>query len=170
MGDPYISEIRLFSFAFAPKGWSLCNGQILPINQNQALFALIGSTYGGDGTATFALPNLQGTVPIGASDTYPLGKAGGENLHVLTTNEIPAHTHTISANPSAVDGTNLFASDFLSASPANIYASNAPANQLTSLVQGTISNAGLSEGHQNMMPSLSLTFCIALQGLYPSPT
>lgn len=166
MGDPYLSEIRLFSFAFAPKGWSLCNGQLLPINQNQALFSIIGTIYGGDGTTTFALPNLQGSVPIGASDAYPLGKAGGENVHVLTTNEIPAHNHTISANPSTDGGTNIIAGDVIGASTTNIYASNAPT--LTSLVSSTISNAGLSQGHQNMMPSMAFTFCIALQGIYPA--
>jgi microcystin-dependent protein len=166
VSEAYISEIRIFSFDYPPKGWAACNGQTLPINQYQALFSLLGTLYGGDGVSTFALPNLQGSVPIGVSNQYGLGKAGGENLHVLTTNEIPNHGHPAQGNPSTTGGSNIVAGDYFGASTVNIYA---PATNTVTLVSQTISNAGLSQGHQNMMPSLLVNYCIALQGIYPSP-
>lgn len=166
MAEPYISEIRIFSFDFAPRGWALCNGQLLPINQYQALYALLGKTYGGDGQTNFALPNLQGSVPIGVSNQYGLGKAGGENLHVLTTAEIPTHGHPAQGNPSIEGGNNIVGGDFFGATTTNIYG---PAINTVTLVTDTISNAGLSQGHQNMMPSLMVNYCIALVGIYPSP-
>src|SRR5437762_14186154 len=98
MAEPFLSEIRIMSFGFAPKGWALCNGQLLPINQNQALFSLLGTTYGGDGRVNFALPNLQGNVPIHVGSGFPLGEKGGEQAHTLSIAELPAHIHVASAN------------------------------------------------------------------------
>src|SRR5688572_10511758 len=103
MADPFLSEIRLFSFGYAPKGWALCNGQLLPINQNQALFSLLGTTYGGDGRVNFALPNLQGRVPIHAGNGHTLGEKGGEQAHTLSMVEIPQHTHSARASPANAD-------------------------------------------------------------------
>lgn len=163
MAEPFLSEIRLFSFNFAPKGWALCNGQLLPINQNQALFSLLGTTYGGDGRVNFALPNLQGRVPIHMSSGHTLGESAGEQNHTLSLAEIPQHTHSANASPANADapvpGNNLLAS------ANNLYA--APAN-LTSLLPASVGNAGGSQAHLNMQPFLTINFCIALQGIFPS--
>lgn len=163
MAEPFLSEIRLFSFNFAPKGWAQCNGQLLPINQNQALFSLLGTTYGGNGQTTFALPNLQGRVPIHMGSGHTLGELGGEQSHTLTLTEIPQHTHIAHASPANADapvpGNNLLAS------ANNVYAP--PAN-LTSLHPASITNAGGSQPHLNMQPFLTVNFCIALQGIFPS--
>ena len=167
MAEPFLSEIRLFSFNFAPKGWALCNGQLLPINQNQALFALLGTTYGGDGRVNFALPNLQGRVPIHRSNSHTLGERAGEQAHTLTQNEMPTHNHFAFANPTP--GTqNVPASNMMFAQrAAEIY--HGPSN-LTPMVAGTITNVGGSQAHLNMQPFLVLNFCIALQGIFPSQT
>lgn len=167
MADPFLSEIRLFSFGFAPRGWALCNGQLLPINQNQALFSLLGTTYGGDGRVNFALPNLQGRVPIHVGSGHTLGERAGEQAHTLSTSELPAHTHAAQASGTA--GTqNVPANDLmLSQRAAEIY--RAPSN-LAPMVAGTVTNAGSSQAHPNMQPFLTLNFCIALQGIFPSPS
>jgi microcystin-dependent protein len=160
-----MSEIRLMSFAFPPKGWALCNGQQLPINQNQALFSLLGTVYGGNGQTTFKLPNLQGMVAVHQGSGFPIGQTGGEQSHTLTVSEMPMHLHVASA--SSADGSavtpvgNLFAR----AAPANPYI--APAN-LGPLNAGTLSSTGGSQPHDNMQPYLVLSFCIALQGIFPS--
>lgn len=163
MAEPFLSEIRLFSFNFAPKGWALCNGQLLPINQNQALFSLLGTTYGGNGQTNFALPNLQGRVPIHFGGSHTLGETGGEQNHTLTQAELPPHTHVARASPanadSPVPGNNLLAS------ANNLYTS--PLN-LTALLPASVSSAGGSQAHLNMQPFLTLNFCIALQGIFPS--
>jgi microcystin-dependent protein len=166
VAEPFLSEIRIMSFGFPPKGWAECNGQLLPINQNQALFALIGTTYGGDGQRTFALPNLQGRTPIHAGDGYALGQAGGEPAHTLASAEMPGHTHTLAASTSATGG---------SASPANAYLGGgnnvyaAPtAGTLTTLTPASVSSVGGGQAHENRQPFLALTFCIALQGIFPS--
>jgi len=160
---PYISEIRIMSFGFAPKGWAQCNGQLLPINQNQALFSLIGTTYGGDGRTTFGLPNLQGRIPLHTGGGFELGSMGGEQAHTLTVGEIPMHTHTVSA--SSVDGDSpLPAGNYLGAAD-NFYA---PPVNAVSLQQATVSNAGGGQPHDNMQPYLVLNYCIALQGIFPS--
>lgn len=165
MAEPFLSEIRLFSFNFAPRGWALCNGQLLPINQNQALFALLGTTFGGDGRVNFALPNLQGRVPIHTGDGHTLGERAGESAHTITIPEMPAHTHTAQASPAAgtqnVPANNLV----LAQRAAEIYHAS---SNLGSMSAGTISNAGGSQAHQNMQPYLTLNFCIALQGIFPS--
>ncbi len=165
MAEPFLSEIRMFSFNFAPRGWALCNGQILPINQNQALFALIGTTYGGDGRVTFALPNLQGRVPIHVGNGHTLGERAGEQAHTVSVAEMPAHTHV--AQASAAAGTqNVPANNMmLSQRAAEIY--RAPSSPAP-MVANTLSNAGGSQAHLNMQPFLALNFCIALQGIFPS--
>jgi microcystin-dependent protein len=153
------------SFVFAPKGWALCNGQFLPINQNQALFSLLGTTYGGNGQTTFALPNLQGRVPIHTGDnTFSLGQAGGETAHTLTTGELPAHLHGVAASTVSTGGNDNPTGRFLG-SANNVYA--APSN-LTPMNAGTIANTGGSQAHLNQQPFLTLSFCIALQGIFPS--
>ena len=165
MAEPFLSEIRLFSFGFAPKGWALCNGQLLPINQNQALFSLLGTTYGGDGRVNFALPNLQGNVAIHMGNGHVLGERGGEQAHTLSIPEMPAHTHTVQAS-SAVGTQNVPANNMmLSQRAAEIY--RAPSN-LAPMVSGTLANTGGSQPHLNMQPFLTLNFCIALQGIFPS--
>ena len=165
MAEPFLSEIRMFSFNFAPRGWALCNGQILPINQNQALFSLLGTTYGGDGRVSFALPNLQGRVPIHVGNGHTLGERAGEQAHTVSVAEMPAHTHA--AQASAAAGTqNVPANNMmLSQRAAEIY--RAPSSPVP-MVAGTLSNAGGSQAHLNMQPFLALNFCIALQGIFPS--
>jgi microcystin-dependent protein len=165
MADPFISEIRIVSFGFAPRGWALCDGQLLPINQNQALFSLLGTTYGGNGQTTFALPDLRGRVPIHTGGNHTLGERGGEQAHTLSISELPAHTHPAMA--SAATGTqNVPANNMmLSQRAAEIY--RAPSN-LGAMVAGTVGNTGGSQAHLNMQPYLALNFCIALVGIFPS--
>lgn len=164
MSEPFLSEIRLMSFAFAPEGWASCDGQLLPINQNQALFSLLGTTYGGDGRVNFALPDLRGRTPIHVSYVYSLGERGGETAHTLSISELPAHTHPVMASSS--DGNQPDpAGNLLARAPDNFYT---PAVDLNRLNASTVSSAGGSQGHLNMQPYLALFFCIALQGIFPS--
>lgn len=167
MAEPFLSEIRIFSFGFAPKGWALCDGQLLPINQNQALFSLLGTTYGGDGRVNFALPNLQSRTPIHMGSGHTLGERGGEQAHTLSISELPTHTHSLMAS----------SSDATAAIPtANYLARSAPGNPyiaptaLGALIAGTVTNTGGSQAHLNMQPFLVLNFSIALQGIFPSQT
>jgi microcystin-dependent protein len=149
------------SFVFAPKGWALCNGQFLPINQNQPLFSLLGTTYGGDGRLTFALPDLRGRVPIHRSGGFTQGTRGGEEAHTLSQNELPRHNHSFSAsstNADAPDPTMLAKSN-------NVYG---PAGNPTTLSPASISSTG-AQPHENMQPYSVISFCIALQGIFPSP-
>jgi microcystin-dependent protein len=164
MAEPFLSEIRIFSFQFAPKGWALCNGQLLPINQNQALFSLLGTTFGGDGRVNFALPDQRGRVPIHVGDGHTLGEKGGEQAHTLSISEIPTHVHT--ANAQTGNAATPIPAGNLLAAANNMYA--APTN-LVSLTPQTIGNVGGSQAHLNMQPFLTLSFCIALQGIFPSP-
>ena len=164
MSTPFLSEIKIVSFNFAPKGWALCNGQLLPINQNQALFSLLGTTYGGDGRVNFALPNLQGRIPNHVGNGFTLGQAGGEIAHTVNISEMPAHTHTPLGNksnpatsPSCAG--NLWGFD----NGQYINASNGVMNP------ASITNTGGSQPHDNMSPYLVLNFVIALQGIFPSP-
>jgi microcystin-dependent protein len=152
------------SFNFAPKGWALCNGQLLPINQNQALFALLGTTFGGDGKVNFGLPDLRGKVPIHVGNGHTLGQTGGEQAHTLTINELPTHTHQASF-PNAAPTVALPPGN-LPGQGANLYG---PATSLTALAPATVTSFGGSQAHSNMQPYLGLTFCIALQGIFPSP-
>jgi microcystin-dependent protein len=165
MSDPFLSEIRIMSFVFAPKGWALCNGQLLPINQNQALFSLLGTTFGGDGRVNFALPDLRGRVPIHVGSGHTLGERAGEQAHTLTTAELPAHNHAVNASTTASGGTDNPTDNFLG-SASNLY--HTPAS-LTPMNPGTIGNRGGSQAHQNMQPFLTFNFCIALVGIFPSP-
>jgi microcystin-dependent protein len=166
MADPFLAEIRVVSFGYAPQGWALCNGQFLPINQNQALFSLLGTTYGGDGRTTFALPDLRGRTPIHVGDGHVLGERGGEEAHTLTVAELPAHTHA--GNASSSPGDDPDPTGNLLASPLNL-SYRAPGAGQTSLAPATVASVGGSQAHENMQPYLALNFCIALTGIFPSP-
>jgi microcystin-dependent protein len=166
MAEPFMSEIKIMSFNFPPKGWALCNGQLLPINQNQALFSLLGTTYGGNGQTNFALPNLQGRTPVHRGNGHTLGETGGQESHTLTPSEMPTHTHTMNASSSPGNDVGSGAPLVL-ASPLNqTYRSGT--GSLQSLAAGTVTNTGGSQPHENMQPYLTLSFCIALQGIFPS--
>jgi len=167
MAEPFLSEIRLMSFQFAPKGWALCNGQLLPINQNQALFSLLGTTFGGDGRVNFALPDLRGRVPIHEGAGHTLGERGGEQAHTLTVGELPTHTHAVNAATAAAGGAVSPAGRVLGAVP-NGYRSPA-GGSLGAMRPDSVTNTGGSQAHLNLQPYLTLSFCIALQGIFPSP-
>ena len=167
MAEPFLAEIRVFSFSFAPKGWALCNGQLLPINQNQALFSLLGTTYGGDGRVISALPDLRARVPTPADSGPTLGKRGGEASHTLSPAELPAHTHAVHA--SSAEGDSVVPTGNLLASPLN-QTYRAPGQGPTTLDPGSIPAVGGSQAHLNLEPFLTLSFCIALQGIFPSAT
>lgn len=165
MAEPFLAEIRIMSFGFAPKGWAMCNGQLLPINQNQALFSLLGTTYGGDGRVNFGLPNLQGRTPIHSGNGHVLGERAGEQAHTLIASELPQHTHV--AQGSNNNGDSVTPLGNVLGGVSNMYA---PAGNLTSLNPATITSVGGSQAHLNMQPFLALNFCIALQGIFPSQT
>src|SRR4051794_988087 len=163
--DPFLGEIRLMSFNFAPRGWAQCNGQLLPINQNQALFALLGTQFGGNGQTTFGLPDLRDRVPVhlGGSMTS-VGQRGGEAAHTLSVNELPAHTHVVSASSATTGGTAQPTGRYLGGI-GNGY--HAPASGVA-LRPGTVANTGGGQAHTNQQPYLTLMFCIALAGIFPS--
>lgn len=163
MSEPFLSEIKIVSFNFAPKGWAQCNGQLLPINQNQALFSLLGTTYGGNGQTNFALPNLQGNVPIHVGQGHRLGETAGEASHTLVMGEMPQHIHT--AQGTGTNGDTVIPGGGVLGGAAGLYGG---ASNLTSLLPASVSNAGGSQPHENRQPYLVLTFCIALQGIFPS--
>lgn len=165
MAEPFLGEVRLFSFVFAPKGWALCNGQLLPINQNQALFSLLGTTYGGDGRVNFALPNLQGRAPVfgGQDGGVSLGESGGAVNHTLTSAEIAAHNHPVNASSSNANvGTPV--NNTWATLSTNAYATVATGSMNASAIGTT----GGSQAHTNTQPYLVISFCIALQGIFPS--
>jgi len=167
MSEPFLGEIKIISWNYPPKGWAFTNGQFLPINQNQALFSLLGTTYGGNGQTTFALPDFRGKVPLHVGQGYIQGQAGGESSHTISQSEMPAHTHPMMASSQAAN-----------ASPptpiANILGSSAPGqayNSPTGLVAmnpASITSVGGSQAHNNMQPYLVLNFIIALIGIFPS--
>jgi microcystin-dependent protein len=165
VAEPFLSEIRMMSFVFPPKGWALSNGQLLPINQNQALFSLLGTTFGGDGRVNFALPDLRGRTPIHVGGGHTVGERGGEQAHTLSIAEIPTHTHALNVS-SAASGGNVSPAGRVLGGANNAY--HSPAN-LTSLNPQSVSNVGGSQAHLNMQPFLTLSFCVALQGIFPSP-
>ncbi|ARP62756.1 phage tail protein [Mesorhizobium sp. WSM1497] len=164
MSEPFISEIRIMSFIFAPKGWALCNGQLLPINQNQALFSLLGTTFGGDGRVNFALPDYRGRVPIHVGGGHTLGERGGEQVHTLSIAELPFHSHVEQATTASADVP--VPTGNLLATVANTYT---PPGNVTAMDPGTLASVGNNQAHLNMQPFLTLSFCIALQGIFPSP-
>ncbi len=165
MAEPFLSEIRIMSFVFAPKGWALCNGQLLPINQNQALFSLLGTTFGGDGRVNFALPDLRGRTPIHVGSGHTLGERGGEQAHTLSIAELPTHTHVLSASSSTGTATTATGNVYGKAL-GNVFGA---AQSLVAMNAGAVTNTGGSQAHLNMQPFLTLSFCIALQGIFPSP-
>ena len=165
MAEPFLSEIRIMSFVFAPRGWALCNGQLLPINQNQALFSLLGTTFGGDGRVNFALPDLRGRTPIHVGSSHTLGERGGEQAHTLSIAELPMHAHV--ANSTSVNGNTPVPTGNLLGQANNAYST---ASNLISLNPSSVANVGGSQAHLNMQPFLTLNFSIALQGIFPSPT
>jgi microcystin-dependent protein len=168
MSGFFLSEIRLVSFDYAPNGWAECNGQLLPINQNQALFALLGTTYGGDGQTTFALPDLRGRVPMHVGGGHDLGERAGEQAHTLSSSEAPTHTHQVNASNSNANA-NAASAGILAVSQGTIYLNpNQTSPNLTTLNTNTVGNVGGSQAHVNMQPYLTLTFMIALQGIFPS--
>jgi microcystin-dependent protein len=163
MSDPYIGEIKVISFNFAPRGWAFCNGQLLPINQNQALFSILGTMYGGNGQTNFALPNFQAKMPIHQGQGYTVGQTGGEVAHTLTINEMPAHNHPAMGAATATGG-----------SPnGTVWAPAEGALEFfptpnTTMSPAAINNAGGSQPHNNEAPYLVLNFIIALVGIFPS--
>ncbi|HEX9375504.1 MAG TPA: tail fiber protein [Actinomycetota bacterium] len=170
-GTPFLGELRIFSFVYAPKGWAQCNGQVLPINQNQALFSLLGTMYGGNGQTTFALPNMQGRIPIHVGNGHTQGETAGSTSVTLNIQQLPTHLHLLTGstksdrdtpNPNTTDPTNALFAD----TQAKIYAP--PQGNLTTLAPAVISNVGGSQPHTNEQPYLTLNFCIALQGIFPS--
>ena len=171
MADPFVAEIRIMGSNFAPKGWALCNGQLLPISQNTALFSLIGTYYGGDGKSTFALPNLQGKAPMhwgqgpGLSERF-LGEDQGVEAVSLLTSEIPAHNHTMRGNPNVIGNFNLPGGNVFAESGnprASVYSTSAP-----SIKGGELSVMGSDYPHNNMQPYLVMNFVIAMQGIFPA--
>lgn len=163
MAEPFLAELRVFSFNFAPKGWATCNGQLLPINQNQALFSLLGTTYGGNGQTNFALPDLRGRVPMHAGAGYARGERPGAGSVTLTQAQMPAHGHVLNATTASADRSTP--ADGLFAPNPDRYGTT---GTLTTLSPASVTSAGGSQPHTNVQPSLALTLCIALQGIFPS--
>jgi|SRR6185312_11823309 len=177
MSTPFMGQIEIFSFNFAPKGWSLCNGQLLPINQNQALFSLLGTVYGGDGRVNFALPDLRSRVPIHFGSGFTLGEKGGSEAVTINQSSMPAHTHSLQGDSNAGtvntpasntvlgvgNGTQNPGTPFV----ISIYGNPQPSG---TLAPQTIGNTGGNQAHTNLMPYLCLNMCIALQGIFPSQT
>lgn len=163
MSEPFLAEIRMVGFNFAPRGWAFCDGQILPINQNQSLYSLLGTTYGGDGRTSFALPDLRGRSPMHVSSNHPEGSKGGEETHTLAGNEIPNHDHILQGTTE--NANQPVPTNALLAAANNVYGGP---NNLVGLRADSVSNAGGSQAHENMQPFIALNFCIALQGLFPS--
>lgn len=164
MGTPYLSEIRMMTFNFAPKGWATCNGQFLPINQNQALFSLLGTTYGGNGQTTFSLPDLRGRTPIHRGGEFSsLGQTGGTESVTISAQQMPLHTHRVNASSDAAT-VNVATGNRLAVSSSTY----TPPSNLTALGATEVSSFGGSQPHNNMQPFTVLNFCIALQGAFPS--
>jgi microcystin-dependent protein len=182
MSEPFLSEIKVVSFNYPPKGWALCNGQLMPINQNQALFALLGTTYGGNGQTNFALPNLRGRVPIHFGGSHNLGEAAGSTSVTITQQTMPTHTHIMQASTTAVAATtvnsvpgNAGTNKFLAPSIASLQGGQTSAlnlygnpTNLGAMAPNAVTSVGGSQPHNNMMPYLTLNFIIALQGIFPS--
>lgn len=168
MAEPFLAEIRIMSFNFPPKGWALCNGQLLLINQNTALFSLLGTTFGGDGRVNFALPDYRGRTPIHTGSGHTLGERGGEQAHTLSIAEIPTHDHGL--NLMNVTGTNSPLGTPSLSNSGDERGFTSTSLNVTDMGSQTITNVGGSQAHLNMQPFLTLSFCIALQGIFPSST
>jgi microcystin-dependent protein len=167
MAEPFLSEIRIMSFVFAPKGWALCNGQLMPINQNQPLFSLLGTTFGGDGRVNFALPDLRGRTPIHVGSGHTLGERGGEQAHTLSIAELPTHVHAFNVTNNVATTSNPANTTILGKAAGSFLYSQA--NNLAAMSPDAVGHTGGSQAHLNMQPFLTLSFCIALQGIFPSP-
>jgi microcystin-dependent protein len=180
MSTPFMGQIEIFSFNFAPKGWTLCNGQLLPINQNQALFSLLGTMYGGNGQTTFALPDLRSRIPVSMGPQNTIGTAAGQENHTLIMSEMTQHTHQMMADGTTTadkntsspgnSGSTVLGNSGGTQSPGSpfsvaIYSKSGPNG---TLAPGVIGNAGGSQAHTNIQPYLTLNFSIALQGIFPS--
>ena len=164
MSAPFLAEIKIISWNFAPQGWAFCNGQSLPINQNQALFALLGTTYGGNGTTTFALPDLRSRSPVHFGNGIVLGERAGEEAHTLTIPELPAHLHSVQGNSAAVNIGSPIGNTWGDSGVSNAYSNTSDA----AMNPAAVSTVGGSQPHTNMPPYLVLNFVIALQGIFPS--
>jgi microcystin-dependent protein len=166
MAEPFLAEVRLMSFGFAPKGWAQCFGQVMPINQNQALFALLGTTYGGNGQTTFGLPNFSGRIPIHRGNGHIQGETGGSPSNTITISTMPAHTHFVNADGTQPSSNAPSSTSYLAnSSPVNLWG---PPSGVQGMDPAMIGNTGGSQPHENRMPFLAVTFCIALQGIFPS--
>jgi microcystin-dependent protein len=165
MAEPFLAEVRIMSFQFAPKGWALCDGQLLPINQNQALFALLGTSFGGDGRVNFALPDLRGRTPIHVGSGFTLGVRAGEQAHTLSISELPTHTHVLNGTTNTAANTPTTSTVLGRSNPQPAY--GGPSN-LEAMAPQAVANVGGGQAHLNMQPFLTLNFCIALQGIFPS--
>lgn len=165
MSEPFLGEVRIFGFNFAPRGWALCSGQILPINQNQALFALLGTTYGGNGQTTFALPNLASRSPLGFSGSNPLGASAGTEAETILVTNLPPHTHNLQANAGSANS-NTPAGNFLGEGSGSVLYGNG--GSPVAMAASAVSSSGGSQSHSNMQPFITLNFCIAISGIFPS--
>jgi microcystin-dependent protein len=175
MSEPFLAEVKIVGFTFAPRGWALCDGQILPINQNQSLYSLLGTVYGGDGRTDFALPDMRGRVPIHVGENHPQGQKAGEETHTLTEPEMPEHQHTFrvatatATHGRAIEPTDPNAADFvLARANFDMYRAANQQNEVELKQPEKIPNAGGNQSHETMQPYLAVNFCIALQGLFPS--
>jgi microcystin-dependent protein len=167
MSEPFLAEIRMVGFNFAPRGWAYCDGQILPINQNQALYSLLDTTYGGDGQTTFALPDLRGRIVFHVGNGMSLGQKAGEEIHSLTVQEMPAHNHTLLGSADRGDSFDPADNLLAESSVGDLqYASEAPNGDMSG---AAIGNTGSGQAHYNLPPYLVVNFVIALQGIFPSP-
>ena len=174
MADPFVAEIRIFPFNFAPKGWAWCDGQLLPLSQNTALFSLLGTTYGGDGKSNFALPDLQGRAPMHPSQgpglsLHDLGETGGSDTVTLLESEIPSHAHTLRGDVNVAESPDPSGNTLARGSSINVYHSNTNQN-LVAMAEGSLAPAGGDQPHNNLQPYLTFHFCIALQGVFPPRT
>lgn len=174
MSEPFLGEIKIVGFNFAPRGWAYCDGQILPINQNQSLYSLLGTTYGGDGRTTFALPDLRGRTPVHVGDDVLLGEKGGAETVTITAAEMASHTHTVSGTSEDADagalgqkGDRSFAT-VQETEPGDIIYGPVEDGHMVAMADKIVTHAGGGQAHENMQPYLALGFCIALQGLFPS--
>lgn len=172
MADPFVAEIRMFSFNFAPRGWAMCNGQIMPLSQNTALFSLLGTTYGGDGKSNFALPNMQGNASMHPGQgpglsLHDLGEMGGNNIETLLESEMPAHTHLVKSSVIDISDSNIPTGNNINKASTKVF-NNVGTDVL--MHPGSITISGSDQPHNNMMPYLVLNFCIALQGVFPPRT